>query len=80
MTDFIGDKGERQVTQSEGQGAITDCGPDGGCCECEVCRYLDFLDRASQVGSMPEGMTLQVQRDKKIEAYLDKRYPHWRTI
>lgn len=44
-----------------------------GCGKCQVCRYLDFLDWCSNVGG---GGT--IQRNQKLEAYLDKHYPWWR--
>jgi hypothetical protein len=52
---------------------ITDCGPDGGCEECDVCRYLNFLEWAGAVGK-PDSST--IQRNDAIEAHLRKAYPH----
>lgn len=51
--------------------AITDCGPDGGCEECDVCRYLNFLEWAESVA--PAGST--IERNEEIERYLRERYP-----
>lgn len=51
---------------------ITDCGPDGGCEECDVCRYLNFLEWAGSVGK-PDGST--IQRNDAIEEYLGRTYP-----
>lgn len=51
-------------TQEERE--ITDCG-DEGCAECDVCRYLDFLEWAGSVGK-PDGSV--IQRDEVIEAHL----------
>lgn len=56
---------------------ITDCGPDGGCEECDVCRYLDFLEWVGSVGK-PDGST--IERNEKIEAYLRRTYPHMEAI
>jgi len=55
-----------------GKAAITDCGPDGGCEECDVCRYLNFLEWAGAVGK-PEGST--IERDERMERYLKEHYP-----
>lgn len=51
---------------------ITDCGPDGGCEECDVCRYLGFLEWAGSVGK-PSGST--IERNSEIDAYLQRTYP-----
>jgi len=51
---------------------FTDCGPDCGCCECDVCRYLGFLEWAGAVGK-PDGST--IQRNDEMEAYLRLTYP-----
>ena len=51
---------------------ITDCGQDG-CGECDVCRYLDFLEWCGQVAS---GGT--IQRNPEIEKHLDANHPGWR--
>lgn len=53
---------------------ITDCGGDG-CEECNVCCYLNFCEWAEQVA--PPGEST-IQRDPRIEAYLDATYPCWR--
>jgi hypothetical protein len=52
--------------------AITDCGPDVDCEECDVCRYLNFLEWAGSVGK-PENST--IERNTEIEAYLRATYP-----
>jgi hypothetical protein len=52
---------------------ISDCGPDGGCEECDICRYLNFLEWAGSVG-MPGGST--IERNDEIEAYIARTYPH----
>lgn len=52
---------------------ITDRGQDG-CGECDVCRYLDFLEWAGQVA--PAGST--IERNPEIEKYLDASHPGWR--
>jgi hypothetical protein len=54
---------------------VTDCGEEG-CGECEVCTYLNFLERCGQVaGSVPH----TIERNIAIEAHLDRVYPHWRS-
>ena len=53
------------------QAMFSDCGPDG-CGECDVCRYLDFLEWAGAVGK-PDGST--IQRNEPLEAYLRTTYP-----
>lgn len=55
---------------------LTDCGPDGGCGECDVCRYLDHLEHAAAVST--PGLHMTIETNKRIEAYLDRRYPNWR--
>ena len=40
-----------------------------GCGECEVCKYLSFLDWASEVA--PSGST--IERNPKIEKYLKEK-------
>lgn len=50
-----------------------DC-KDYGCGECQVCRYLNFREWATSCA--PPGST--IERNEKVEAYLDKNYPHWR--
>lgn len=57
---------------AEVKASITDCGPDGGCEECDVCRYLSFLEWAGSVGK-PDGST--IQRNEEIDAYLRRTYP-----
>lgn len=52
---------------------IDDCG-DEGCGECDVCRYLGFLDMAAAVA--PPGY--KISRNKAVEKHLDQNYPHWR--
>ena len=59
-------------SEGNGGGGITDCGPDGGCEECDVCHYLNFLEWVGCVGK-PDGST--VQRNAAIEAYLLRTYP-----
>lgn len=54
---------------------ITDCG-DEGCEECDVCRYLNFLEWSGQVA--PSDIPSTVARNEIIEAHLDAKYPHWR--
>lgn len=55
---------------------VTDCGEEG-CGECDVCSYLDFLDWTKQVATRDFPST--IERDGRIEAYLDRTYPCWRT-
>jgi hypothetical protein len=55
---------------------ITDCGEDG-CGECDVCRYLDFLEWAGQVA--PRGEHSVIERNATIETHLDRQYPHLRS-
>jgi hypothetical protein len=50
---------------------ISDCGPDGGCEECDVCRYLNFIEWAQAVA--PPGST--IERDVEMEAYVQRFYP-----
>jgi hypothetical protein len=52
---------------------VQDCG-DEGCGECDICRYLNFLEMAQQVA--PPGS--KIRRNKAIEKHLDANYPHWR--
>lgn len=54
---------------------IADCANEG-CEECDVCRYLNFLEWAGSVGK-PDGST--VERNEQIEAHLDREYPWWRA-
>jgi hypothetical protein len=54
---------------------ISDCGADG-CGECDVCRYLDFLEWCGQVSS---GVPHTIERNAAIEAHLDAAHPHWRS-
>ena len=49
---------------------ISDCGPDGGCEECDVCRYLHFLEWAGSVA--PAGST--IERNPAIERYVLETY------
>lgn len=58
------------MTQLAGR-AISDCGPDG-CGECDVCRYLNFIEWAGNVGK-PDGST--IERNAEMEAYLQHTYP-----
>lgn len=51
---------------------ITDCGAEG-CDDCDVCRYLNFLEWAGQVSS---GGT--IQRNPEMEKHMDVTYPNWR--
>lgn len=53
---------------------IFDC-EDEGCGICEVCRYLDHLDRAEACASPGD----TIERNTKIEQHLDDKYPHWRS-
>jgi hypothetical protein len=66
---------KRRMRRLRGRGelrrSITDCGEEG-CEECDVCRYLDFLEWAGCVGK-PDGSV--IQRDDEIEAYLRRKYP-----
>jgi hypothetical protein len=41
--------------------------------ECQVCRYLNFLQWAGAVGK-PDGSV--IQRDEKIDAWLREKAPH----
>lgn len=50
---------------------VSDCGPDVGCEECDVCRYLNFLEWAGSVA--PAGST--IERNATIESYLRQTYP-----
>ncbi len=50
---------------------ITDCGPDGGCEDCDVCRYFNFLEWAGSVGK-PEGST--IERNADIDRYMLETY------
>lgn len=43
---------------------------DEGCGDCEICKYLEFLDWASSVA--PLGST--IQRNEKLDNYLLKKY------
>ena len=52
-----------------------DC-QDKGCGECRCCRYLAHLEFASNIGG---DFPRSVERDLDVEAYLDRRYPHWRS-
>lgn len=52
-----------------------DCKGDG-CGVCQVCRYFDWLEWVSAVA--PRDIPCTIQRNTKMEAYLDKHYPHWR--
>lgn len=58
-------------------GPVTDCGPDGGCEECDVCRYLNFLEWAGQVSG---GVPSTIERNPEIEAYLRQTYPHLERV
>lgn len=51
--------------------AITDCG-DEGCEECDVCRYLNFLEWAGSVGK-PDGST--IEHNAAMDEYLRRTYP-----
>lgn len=51
---------------------LTDCGEEG-CGQCDVCRYLNFLEWCGQVSS---GGT--IERNPEIEKHLDANYPSWR--
>lgn len=53
---------------------ISDC-KDEGCEECDVCRYLNFLEWAGNTA--PRDIPSSIQRDANIEAYLNQHYPHW---
>ena len=55
--------------------AVSDCGEDG-CGECDVCRYLNFLEWCGQVA--PRDVPSTIERNVMIEAHLDRTYPHWR--
>lgn len=55
---------------------VADCA-DEGCEECDVCRYLNFLDWAGQV--RPSDVASTMERNAAIEAHLDQKYPHWRS-
>jgi hypothetical protein len=51
--------------------AITDCGPNGGCGECDVCRRLNFLEWVRLVaGSTPHS----VEANPKVDAYIFETY------
>lgn len=52
---------------------VTDCGPDGGCEECEVCQYLNFREWASQVSA---GVPSQTESNERVERYIREHYPH----
>lgn len=54
---------------------VTDCGPDGGCEECEVCQYLNFLEWASNVSG---GVPSHIEKNERIERHFKERYPHVR--
>ena len=45
---------------------------DEGCGECEVCKYLNFLEWAE--GCAPAGST--IERNEKIEEYLKSKEKH----
>ncbi len=46
-----------------------DCGDDG-CGECQMCRYLDFLEYVRNVGgSVPH----HVERNPRLDAILEKK-------
>jgi hypothetical protein len=47
-----------------------DCG-DEGCGECQVCRYLNFLEWAGQVGG---GVDSKIERNAELDAYIKQRY------
>lgn len=49
---------------------ITDCGQEG-CGECDVCRYLAFLEEANSVA--PAGSV--IQRDAELDRYIAEKYP-----
>jgi hypothetical protein len=73
--------GERTLTQRARK--ITDCGPDGGCEECDVCRYLNFMEWAQSVGlldgsviELPDGSV--IERNAELEAYMRTAYPDLR--
>ena len=46
---------------------ISDCGPDGGCIECDVCLYLAAQEEAAAVGAKFEG-------DPVMDAYLKQEH------
>ena len=46
-----------------------DCG-DEGCGECQMCRYLNFLEWAGQVSG---GVPSVIQRNPKLDAILAKQ-------
>lgn len=56
------------------KGKHFDCRGDG-CSKCRVCRYLSFIEWTQTCGK-PEGTS--IERNTKIEAYLDFTYPSWR--
>lgn len=52
---------------------VTDCGPDGGCEECEVCQYLNWREWVSQVSA---GVPSQIESNERVERYIREHYPH----
>lgn len=55
--------------------SVSDC-VDEGCGECDVCRYLNFLEWCGQVA--PRDVPSKIDRNVAIEAHLDRAYPNWR--
>lgn len=51
---------------------VSDCGDDG-CGECDVCRYLHFLEWASSASG---GVASYIQRHTRIERHIKEHYPH----
>lgn len=58
------------------KGKHFDCRGDG-CSKCRVCRYLSFIEWTQTCGK-PDGTSIYVERNAKIEEYLDFTYPSWR--
>lgn len=58
----------------ERTGYVEDCG-GYDCGDCEVCRYLSFRETADHIDLLSSSAT---PRDKRIEDYLDEKYPSWR--
>jgi hypothetical protein len=60
-------KDEKKIVEK-----ITDCGPNGGCEDCDVCEYYRFLSLSDSLGfGSIEGFAMT--RDKIMERYLDIR-------